>query len=101
MSPDAVANAAYELEPSEQQLLPAGWVWARIDDLAEINSGITPKAAEEQASVSGEIPWFKVSSMNSPGNEVQMHHSEWWFGRAQAEKMGFKIIKSGSLIFPN
>jgi hypothetical protein len=80
--------------------LPAGWAWARVADLAEINSGSTPSNAEAQSEVSGEIPWFKVSSMNLQGNEIQMRDSLWWFNRDHAEKLGLRVIKSGSLIFP-
>jgi hypothetical protein len=79
--------------------LPAGWAWARVEDLAEINSGSTPSNAEAQSEVSGEIPWFKVSSMNLQGNEIQMRDSLWWFNRDHAEKLGLRVIKSGSLFF--
>jgi type I restriction enzyme, S subunit len=80
--------------------LPAGWVWARLQDLAEISSGSTPSNAEAQSFASGQIPWFKVSSMNLQGNETLMRHSRWWFTRADAEKLRLSVIKSGSLIFP-
>jgi type I restriction enzyme, S subunit len=80
--------------------LPTGWAWARLEDLTEINSGSTPSNAEAQSEVAGEIPWFKVSSMNLRGNEMQMRHSQWWFNRNHAEKLGLRVIKSGSLIFP-
>src|SRR3974377_1783708 len=80
--------------------LPVGWAWARVEDLAEIKSGSTPSNAEAQSEASGEIPWFKVSSMNLQGNETRMRHSQWWFNRNHAEKLRLSIIKSGSLIFP-
>src|SRR6267154_6524551 len=80
--------------------LPPGWAWARIEDLAELNSGSTPSNSEAQSEASGEILWFKVSSMNLQGNEIQMRHSQWWFSRNHVEKLGLRVIKYGSLIFP-
>ena len=47
--------------------LPDGWEYIRLSSIAYLSSGFTP-AATELNSI-GKIPYFKVSDMNTVGNE--------------------------------
>ncbi|MEX0753468.1 MAG: restriction endonuclease subunit S [Xanthobacteraceae bacterium] len=79
---------------------PTGWTWATLDQLASIDSGQTPKGIETTSSNAGDVPWFKVSSMNESGNESELKFSKWWLNKAQAEKLRLKIFPKGSIVFP-
>ena len=53
--------------------LPEGWVWATSDQLSIIASGQTPKGIVDIAEVSTRgTPWYRVSDMNTPGNDISM-----------------------------
>lgn len=80
--------------------LPDSWEWVSLGQLSIIESGGTPKGIESIAKASGEIPWFKVSSMSEPGNERFMTASKWWLTREQAVKANLRIMPSGSVVFP-
>ena len=71
--------------------LPAGWVWASVEQLAELVSGHTPKDADASSVLNGAIPWFKVGDMNREGNEEWMVEAAVRFDPAAAQSIGMKI----------
>lgn len=80
--------------------LPEGWVWASVEQLAELVSGHTPKDAAAVSTQDGVVPWFKVGDMNQPGNEEWMSSATVRFSREIAESLGLKIMPAGTIIFP-
>lgn len=80
--------------------LPQGWVWASVEQLAELVSGHTPRDAATVSTQDGVVPWFKVSDMNQPGNEEWMSSATVRFSREVAESLGMKIMPAGTIIFP-
>lgn len=80
--------------------LPEGWVWATVEQVAELMSGNTPKDAETRATIDGVIPWFKVGDMNRGGNEIWLVTSQINFSREDANELGMKIAPAGTIVFP-
>ena len=54
--------------------IPEKWKWAHLSQAGSFVGGYTPKEAE--LSDKGEIPYFKVSDMNRPGNEQELVNTE-------------------------
>jgi type I restriction enzyme S subunit len=54
------------VEPNSNDLpsLPSGWVWASIDQLASIGTGVTPLKSKVQYYESGEVPWVTSGALN-------------------------------------
>jgi type I restriction enzyme S subunit len=75
--------------------------WARVQvrHIATVESGFGfPR--EEQGLEGEEYPFFKVSDMNSAGNEVEMHYSKNTVSAATLTKLGAKPFPAGTVIFP-
>lgn len=45
--------------------LPEGWVWASIDQLAEVGTGATPSRSNPAFWTGGDIPWVSSSVVNA------------------------------------
>lgn len=45
--------------------LPVGWVWASIDQLAAIGTGVTPLKSKSHYYVDGDIPWVTSGALNN------------------------------------
>ena len=73
--------------------LPQGWELIRLSNIAELGSGFTPKLSE--LSNKGEVPYFKVSDMNTEGNEKYLMTSNLYYVGGQG-----KIWDSGTIVFP-
>ncbi|QYE37230.1 restriction endonuclease subunit S (plasmid) [Polymorphobacter sp. PAMC 29334] len=80
--------------------LPAGWVQATVEQVAFVENGQTPKGIEALIMDAGEIPWFKVSSMNLAENQDRLQTSQWWLSRSNADALGLRIHPAGSIVFP-
>lgn len=80
--------------------MPAGWTWATLDQLGFIENGQTPRGVDGVTHPHGAFPWFKVSSMNTAGNEHAMTHSEWWISESDAKKVGLTIRPKDTIVFP-
>ena len=52
--------------------VPEGWVFAKLGDVCSIVSGKTPPNVNNLQS-GGDIPFYKISDMNSPSNKVYMY----------------------------
>lgn len=76
------------------------WTTSTIGDVATIASGQTPKSIEAALSSDGEIPWFKVSSMNETGNLNGLRSSQFRLPRSKADALGLRICRPGSIAFP-
>ena len=45
--------------------LPQGWVWASVDQLAAIGTGVTPLKSKSQYYLDGDIPWITSGALNN------------------------------------
>ena len=52
-------------DTSDLPELPQGWVWATIDQLAAIGTGVTPLKSKSQYYVGGDIPWVTSGALNN------------------------------------
>ena len=74
--------------------IPESWKWVRVGSITEIAGGTTPRASE--ISSLGTIPYYKVSDMNTPGNETHMIYASNYISEGYAGK----IFPAGTTIFP-
>ncbi|RXA17826.1 restriction endonuclease [Methanosarcina sp. MSH10X1] len=88
-----------EAEIAELPKLPDSWRRTKLGEIAYINSGNTPKSLKE-AENKGQFPFYKVSDMNSEGNETWMKTSNLYL--TNDEKVLFKVKEEqkGTIIFP-
>lgn len=69
-----------------------GWKYEQMGNVCTFISGYTP--AKELLSKSGSIPYYKVSDMNTEGNEVLLYKTSLYLSNTK------KIIPQGSVVFP-
>lgn len=74
--------------------IPDSWQWVRLGELGVLSGGKTPQATDIYSS--GSYPYFKVSDMNSSGNEQYLIKTSSYIG----EKFKSKIFKKNSIVFP-
>ena len=79
--------------------LPDGWMWTTVGSIGKIASGQTPKGINDLGS-EGDIPFYKISDMNKPGNEKFMRNSEITLDEDGIEKLGIHVRERGTVIFP-
>lgn len=92
------------LEPDEYPYdIPSSWIWARITECGSFISGYTPKPAELNSE--GSIPYFKVSDMNTEGNELYLTITNNYLKDDNSKKVYLKntIVypKNGGAVFTN
>ncbi|MEI2819496.1 MAG: restriction endonuclease subunit S [Marmoricola sp.] len=71
----------------------------RILDVAEVRSGWGFPIAE-QGNPGGTLPFYKVSDMNSVGNETFMSSANSYIDTSTAARLGVKAAPAGTVIFP-
>lgn len=74
--------------------IPESWEWTRLENLADISGGNTPK--KEQLKPVGNIPYFKVADMNSIGNEREMVNAKLYVDDSYTGK----TFPAGTIIYP-
>lgn len=91
---------AYDDPPFD---IPDSWIWSRITDCGAFISGFTPKP--EELCPCGVIPYFKVSDMNTVGNELWLTKTEQYLKDPRPKKFFLKntIVypKNGGAVFTN
>ena len=86
---------------SELPELPDEWMWTTIGSIGLIASGKTPKGINDlDLELEGEIPFYKVSDMNSLGNEKFMRAAEITLDDCEIERLGIHVRERGTVIFP-
>ena len=78
--------------------LPFGWVWAQLGSLFEVVSGATPKGIEQVKGAA--IPYYKVSDMNTPGNETKMSVAALYLSEEERDDLRMTTYPEGTVIFP-
>jgi type I restriction enzyme S subunit len=74
------------------------FISARLGDVTTIMSGWG--FPHETQGKPGDIPFYKVSDMNSPGNEIFMSSSNNCVTPDVLKKLGAKLAPSGAIVFP-
>ena len=75
--------------------IPPSWSWARIEECGYFVSGYTPK--NNQLSTEGTIPYFKVSDMNTVGNEKYLSITDLYLS---PDVVNPKIFEEGTIVYP-
>jgi len=83
------------------KLLNDGNVWETkpLGQVCHVVSGNTPKGVNEIYSM-GEIPFYKVSDMNTEGNEVYLRKSKINLSANDCKKLKLKTYPAGTVVFP-
>lgn len=76
------------------------WTTKLVSEVATVASGHTPKGIEAFLSATGTVPWFKVSSMNAPGNETNLITSEFMLPQAALQKLSLRVFPAQTITFP-
>jgi len=79
--------------------LPQEWQVVRLEEVAEIRAGVA-FPHEYQGSVEGSYPFYKVSDMNTFGNEIYMEKASNWVNSEILRKLKAKLFPSETVIFP-
>lgn len=60
-------NYPVPVKPDTSHLpeLPKGWVWATIDQIAQVGTGVTPLRSKSAYFINGSIPWVTSGALNS------------------------------------
>lgn len=74
--------------------LPIGWVWAKIDQLATVGTGVTPSKSEPAYHVGGTIPWVNSAATNLP----VIHAVETFVTERAVKECRLKLYPAGSLV---
>jgi len=78
---------------------PRGWDVVELRQLGTpLSGGAFP--LNEQGDDDGEIPFIKVSDMNTPGNEVFIKASNNWVSRETLMRLRVRAAPAGTTIFP-
>ena len=78
--------------------LPLGWAWATIVSIFDVVSGGTPKGLDQAKG--NDIPFYKVSDMNTPGNETWMHTAAIYLSEPKKNELGLTTYPENTVIFP-
>lgn len=81
--------------------IPESWQWVRLGEIGYFVSGYTPK--NDELNTSGKVPYFKVSDMNSKGNEFWLSETNFYLKgdciKKFYEKNTIVYPKNGGAIF--
>ena len=82
------------IQPDELPFdIPQNWCWCRLGDIGTFVSGYTPK--NDELDLVGEIPYFKVSDMNTNGNEIFLNKTNLYLKKCPA-----KIYTKNTIVYP-
>jgi type I restriction enzyme, S subunit len=82
-----------------QKKLPAGWIEINLGNAVKLVSGSTPKGVNNTSNI-GEFPFFKVSDMNTIGNEIFMKKANLNLSQEEVDALKIKLYPEGTVIFP-
>jgi type I restriction enzyme S subunit len=96
---DTEAEKVSAWKETEIGLLPAEWKVVELREIADCQGGYA-FSPDYQGKSSGDYPFYKVSDMNLPGNEMQLDRANNYITEQDAEEMRVKTFQSGSVVFP-
>ena len=97
-NPPLWTNASSRDSSVEDDKLPVSWTSGALGSLFEVVSGATPKGLRHVEG--GDLPFYKVSDMNSPGNETRMDAAAMYLSEEQQTELGLTVHPAGTIIFP-
>ena len=74
--------------------LPMGWAWARLNEIAQIGTGLTPSKAQPGYYQNGAIPWINSSSTS----QVVISEAKYFVTALAVKECRLKMYPSGSLV---
>ncbi len=80
--------------PDEKDTLPQGWAWARIDELTDVGTGVTPSKSEPAYHSNGTVPWVNSAATNLP----IIDSVEKFVTERAVKECRLKIYPQGSLV---
>ncbi|OGT97553.1 MAG: hypothetical protein A2X80_07330 [Geobacteraceae bacterium GWB2_52_12] len=78
---------------------PKGWPMMRLKDVAAIGSG-NGFPIVKQGKTEGLYPFYKVSDMNLPGNEIEMGVANNYITEEDRRVLKASVFRPGTVIFP-
>jgi type I restriction enzyme S subunit len=78
---------------------PKGWPRVVLEEVAAVGSG-NGFPIIHQGKKSGRFPFYKVSDMNLPGNEVEMRRANNYINENDLQTLRARVFRPGTLIFP-
>ena len=82
----------------EQPTIISKYDIVKLEDIVSIANGFAfPLALQGQE---GDTPFYKVSDMNSVGNEIEMHYSNNYVSADMIQTQKWKTAPMGTIIFP-
>ena len=79
--------------------VPEGWRASRLGDVCAIQAG-AGFPIKHQGRTGEKYPFYKVSDMNSAGNEIFMNNANNTVSEEVRVELGAKILPAGAVIFP-
>lgn len=93
-------RTAPPLDTSGMLKLPETWVWTTLEQVGQVVSGQTPRGIDQLVRPAGDIPWFKVSSMNDASADGTLVSSQWYLSKAEAQTLGLHVVPAQAICFP-
>jgi type I restriction enzyme S subunit len=84
---------------TEIGLVPESWEVAKLKSIAQARGG-TSFPPTLQGKAHGDFPFYKVSDMNLPGNELEMHAAANWITSSELDFLRAKPFPPETIIFP-
>jgi type I restriction enzyme S subunit len=84
---------------TEIGLVPKSWEVQPLVNLVKARGGF-PFPHAKQGKKTGAIPFYKVSDMNLPGNELEMIHSANWVDEDMLSDLKAKTFPPKTVVFP-
>jgi len=78
----------------EKDAIPHGWAWARIDELSDVGTGVTPSKSEPAYHNNGSVPWVNSAATNYP----TIASVETFVTEQAVNECRLKIYPPGSLV---
>lgn len=81
-------------DTAELPALPEGWVWATVEQLADVQTGVTPLRSNPLFWENGSIPWVKSGFLNN----LYVNETDEYITAEALKRTNLKIFPSGSLL---
>lgn len=79
--------------------VPESWEVTSLETVAQVRGGTSfPPALQGRGQ--GDLPFYKVSDMNLPGNEVEMRSATNWIDRGVLDQLRARPFPNETIIFP-
>jgi len=98
----AAQTAAQDVPPGYKRtdvgVVPKDWRASQLGDFGTLRSG-NGFPLKHQGRREGDYPFFKVSDMNNPGNELFMDCANHWIDEDVRRALSAEVFPAGSIVF--